>query len=197
MPELLTQRLRIRPVHLADLEAIHQLYCALKFTDDALPEPQQREIHQRHVQWLSLNHQELARLNQPPFGDRAIILRETGTLIGMCGLVPSVANLSVFPTFGAKRQGLAQAEVGLMWAITPGRQRQGYATEAARALIDYAFREMRLNRIIATTEYDNSASQKVMRKLGMRLEENTFREPPWMQTLGILDNNSISPAEQP
>ena len=64
-------------------------------------------------------------------------------------------------------------------------------------MIDYAFREMRLNRIIATTEYDNIASLAVMRKLGMRLEENTFREPSWMQVLGLLEINSISPVEQP
>jgi ribosomal-protein-alanine N-acetyltransferase len=190
MPVLRTQRLHIRPVHMEDLEAIHQLYFSLKWTSDELPEAHQREIHRGYVQWLSLNHHELARIGQPPYGDRAIVLRQNHTLIGMCGVVPYVAGLHVFPAFGGKQRGLTQAEVGLMWAIAPDHQRQGYATEAAQALIDYAFNEMHLNRIIATTGYDNIASQGVMRKVGMRVEENSFREPPWMQVLGLLENHN-------
>ena len=118
----------------------------------------------------------------------AVVSRENGTLIGMCGVVPYVADFHVFPTYGGRREGLNHAEVGLMWAISPEHQRQGYATEAAQLLIDYAFNVMRLNRIIATTGYDNAVSQGVMRKVGMRLEKNAFRAPPWMQVIGILDN---------
>jgi RimJ/RimL family protein N-acetyltransferase len=47
---------------------------------------------------------------------------------------------------------------------------QGYATEAARALLNYAFREIRLNRVYATHFTDNPASGHVMRKLGMTRE---------------------------
>jgi [ribosomal protein S5]-alanine N-acetyltransferase len=188
MPVLKTARLRVRPVQMADLEAIHQLYCRLKWTSDDMPEDEQRTVHRQLVQWLSLNHYEMARLGQPPYGDRAITLRDTETLIGMCGVVPCVAGLHVFPSFGGTRGGLSQAEVGLMWNISPDYQRQGYATETTRALIEYVFGEMNLNRIIATTEYDNVASQGVMRKVGMRVEENAFHDPPWMQVLGILEN---------
>lgn len=40
------------------------------------------------------------------------------------------------------------------------------------------------------TEYDNLASQAVMRKLGMRLERNPLLEPRWLQVVGILENHS-------
>lgn len=192
MPILETARLRIRPVQMSDFEAIHQLYYRLSWTSEELSEDELRANHHDYVLWLSLNHRELARLSQPPYGDRAIILRETNALIGMCGVVPYVAGFHVFPSFGGTREGLSQAEVGLMWAISPDQQRQGYATETARALIDYIFGEMRLQRIIATTGYDNIASQGVMRKVGMRVEENPFRDPPWMQVLGILANAPIT-----
>jgi RimJ/RimL family protein N-acetyltransferase len=52
---------------------------------------------------------------------------------------------------------------------------QGYATEAARALLDYAFREIRLNRVYATHFSDNPASGRVMQKLGMTCE-GTLRQ---------------------
>ena len=53
-------------------------------------------------------------------------------------------------------------------------------------MIEHAFAEFRLRRIIATTEYDNHASQAVMRRLGMRLERNPLPEPLWLQVVGIL-----------
>ena len=95
------------------------------------------------------------------------------------------------PSGGALEDGrnaLATAEVGLLWLIEPAHQGQGYASEAAQTLIDYAFGTMRLLRLIATTEYDNLASQAVMRKLGMTIERNPFPDPPWLQVVGILPN---------
>ncbi len=70
----------------------------------------------------------------------------------------------------------------------PDHRGRGYATEAARALVDFAFGPMRLARIVATTEYDNGASQAVMRHLGMRMHENALDQPAWFQVVGILDN---------
>ena len=80
----------------------------------------------------------------------------------------------------------ATVEVGLYWSVVPEQQRRGYATEAASALVDYAFETLRLARILATTDYDNSASIGVMRKLGMRIERNPLPEPEWLQIVGVL-----------
>ncbi len=44
--------------------------------------------------------------------------------------------------------------------------------------------------MIATTEFNNVASQAVMRKLGMRLERNEYNQPPWLQVVGVLENLS-------
>lgn len=43
---------------------------------------------------------------------------------------------------------------------------KGYASEAAQRMVEYAFKELRLKRVIATTEYSILASQNVMRKIG-------------------------------
>jgi RimJ/RimL family protein N-acetyltransferase len=46
--------------------------------------------------------------------------------------------------------------------------------------------------VIATTRYDNLASQRVMERLGMRVERNPHPEPPWFQVVGTLDNPAFS-----
>ncbi len=56
-------------------------------------------------------------------------------------------------------------------------------------MVHYAFRHLRLKRIVATTTYDNTASLGVMRKLGMRVEKNPHLEPPWLQVVGVLENS--------
>jgi hypothetical protein len=50
--------------------------------------------------------------------------------------------------------------------------------------------ELRLRRIVATTEYDNAASIAVMRKLGFRIERNPGRAPFFLQVVGIVENPS-------
>ena len=54
-------------------------------------------------------------------------------------------------------------------------QRQGYAFEASRALLDYAFKNFAIHRIVAKIDSRNPESARLAEKLGMRLE-GTFRE---------------------
>ena len=140
-----------------------------------------------------LNATVLAELGQPPYGDRAVVLRATGELIGAAGLVPA------FGPFDQLRPVDEQ----------PPRSRPAaFHRPAGRALLSPASRppgswlrhrgrsrarrvRLRtdgLERIVATTERDNLASQAVMRHLGMRLHENALDEPEWFQLVGILEN---------
>jgi RimJ/RimL family protein N-acetyltransferase len=64
-------------------------------------------------------------------------------------------------------------EIG--WIVHPDYQRQGYASEAALALLGYGFEEMGLHRIVATCQPENPASYGVMEKIGMR-REGHFRQ---------------------
>jgi RimJ/RimL family protein N-acetyltransferase len=61
-----------------------------------------------------------------------------------------------------------QAEIG--WALGVEHRGQGFATEAARALLDYGFARLGLHRIQASTSSRNPGSLGVMERLGMRLE---------------------------
>jgi RimJ/RimL family protein N-acetyltransferase len=128
----------------------------------------------------------LALLHQPPYGDRAIVTRSSHEIIGSVGFAPCLMPFGQLASFDPTP--LFTNEVGLFWALFPEQWGHGYATEAAAAMIAYAFGTLRLRRIVATTEHDNTRSTSVMRRLGMRLERNPRPEPAWFQTVGILDN---------
>lgn len=61
--------------------------------------------------------------------------------------------------------GTPVVEIG--WRIDPRYWNQGYATEAARAVLRYGFEGLDLDEIVAVTTHDNRASRRVMEKLGM------------------------------
>ena len=128
----------------------------------------------------------MALLHQPPYGDRVIELRDSGEVVGSVGFAPCLMPFGLLPSFEPTDR--FTSEIGLFWALFPEHQGRGYATEAAAAMVAYAFDELRLRRIVATTEHDNTRSLDVMRRLGMRLERNPQDEPHWFQTVGILDH---------
>lgn len=193
MPVLRTERLLIRRFTLDDLAAVHDLLDAqLAEADMGTDGAYTLAERERWLRWTVLNYDELARLHQPPYGDRTIILRETGEPIGACGLVPSLGPFEQLPSHGGLGPGQPLSpEVGLYYARSPRWQGRGFATEAARALVEYGHRELRLRRVIATTSYDNVASQRVMERLGMRVERNPHPDPPWFQVVGTIDNPDL------
>lgn len=196
MPPLETARLIIRPFSGDDLQVIHQILdVELSEVDvgnaGAVTLPQRAEW----LRWTVLNYDQLAWLYQPPYGDRAIVRKATGQLIGVCGFVPSFGPFAQLPAFApsgtATQSQLNMPEFGLFYAVSLAHQGQGYAVEATRALIAYAFDHLHLRRIVATTTYDNAASIRVMEKVGMQIERNPYPEPSWFQVVGILENGAI------
>jgi [ribosomal protein S5]-alanine N-acetyltransferase len=191
MPLLETERLLVRPFVDGDLPGLIAVL-EIAHTDG-------HAAAERYVRHGALNATVLAELGQPPYGDRAVVLRTTGELAGVVGLVPSLGPFDqlrpvdqLTPTrrrpTGSPLPALQRPEVGLYYHVRRDLRRRGYATEAARAMIDFAFGQMRLARIVATTERDNIASQAVMRRLGMRIHENALGEPDWFQVVGIVVN---------
>lgn len=185
MPALYTARLVIRPFVLGDLEAVHHVLSS------AWGVPQdEAALHERErwLRWTVANYVELAALDQPPYGDRALVRKEDGRLIGSAGLVPSLGPFGQLPGYPMQEGSRYwYPEVGLFWAVDPDHQGIGFATEAAEALVNYAFGALNLGRMVATTEHENAASIAVMRKLGMRILRNSRPEPHWFQTVGLLE----------
>jgi RimJ/RimL family protein N-acetyltransferase len=190
VPRLETDRLVIRPFVMDDLPAIQQVTMDAGWVDAALSPQQALDERRQWLDWTVRNYAALANLYQPPYGDYAVDLKHSGEMIGSVGLVPCLGPFGRLPYYRAlgTTTDLFFPEVGLFYAFLARVRRQGYATEAAQALIDFAFDDLKLRRIIAQTTYDNTGSVGVMRKLGMTVESNPYPEPPWLQVVGILEN---------
>jgi ribosomal-protein-alanine N-acetyltransferase len=189
MPPLETARLHIRPFADDDLRAVLAVL--------AIPEPADEGATERYVRHGAINAVVLAELGQPPYGDRAVVLRTTGELVGIAGLVPAYGPFDQLRPADeqparSRPAALHRPEVGLFYHVHPDYRGRGYASEAAGALIEFAFGPMQLVRIVATTERQNLASQAVMRHLGMRMYENARTEPEWLQLIGIAENPALS-----
>ena len=98
-----------------------------------------------------------------PGRDFAVELRATGELVGSIAINP--------------REEHRRAEIGYWCAVA--HWRRGYTTEAVRAIIDYAFGTLELNRVHAECHGDNPASRRVLEKAGMTCEgslrQHSFR----------------------
>ena len=79
---------------------------------------------------------------------------EDGAPIGMCGLI--------------KRDALPDVDLG--FAFLPAYRGNGYAFEAARAAIDFAWARLGLARLVAITAPDNDDSVRLLERLGFRFE---------------------------
>ena len=195
-PMFTTERLLIRPYLAEEYETAFRIMDRCFGDGNRVNDREAIERYRPFVQWMSLNPQMLDELRQPAYGDLAVTLRDTGQLIGQVGYVPCLMPFDQIPELypGSSASGFNQTEVGLFWAIDPDFQRRGYAHEAASALIRDAFDDARWNirRIIATTEYDNTPSQGVMRKLGMTLTRNPLPTPTYLQIVGVLYNRRLS-----
>ncbi len=72
------------------------------------------------------------------------------------------------------------ASVEIAYSIAPGQQGRGYATEAARALIAWAFAQPACRAVVAPdTPRANAASSRVLQKLGMWVYAATERAQSW------------------
>ena len=170
-----TKRLILRPFQKSDLDAVMGYH--------ALPEVQ------RYLEWKARDRVEVKsaldamvlqhRLQRP--GDAlvlAVVRRSDDALIGQVSLRWTDATAG-------------QAE--LRFIIAPAQQRQGYAREAVREMLDIGFERYGLHRIFARCAARNQASASLLRNLGLRLEahyrEHALFQGEWDEELhfAILD----------
>ena len=102
----------------------------------------------------------------------AIVRREDGRLIGNCGL---------------RRKPDNEWEGDIGYELSPRYWGYGYATESARAMVDFGFRDLSLQRISSWCIADNVASARVLERIGFqkegRLRRNEFFKGRWWDTL--------------
>ena len=84
----------------------------------------------------------------------------------------------------AGRTDARQAELGFTFAAA--HQGQGYATEAVRAVVQYAFAQLSMHRVFSRTDVRNLRAQRVLERLGFR-REGEFRESIWFKGAWATD----------
>lgn len=90
------------------------------------------------------------------FGIWAVVEKDTGILLGHCGL-NYIKELD---------------EVEVLYALGKHARGKGYATEAAKAVLQYGFKELKLDHIIGLTKLDNTASMNILKKIGLKYIKN-------------------------
>lgn len=169
-PVLMTERLVLRPLRLSDADDLFE-YQSDANTVRFIPWPQR--THDQVVEALVKHADDAVELPEVT-GEYALLaweLRDTGQVIGQSNL-------------GIVRASNRHAEIG--WVTHPRFTRQGYALEATRALIDWAFDALNLHRISATIDVRNTASAEFAEKLGLRREaehlEDDWFKGEWTST---------------
>ena len=113
----------------------------------------------------------VAMVRRLGFGFHIVTLKESGVPIGVCGL--------------AKRDYLDDVDIG--YAIASPWRGEGYAHEAASAMLAHALDALKFKRIVATVRAENTASIGLLHKLGLRCERAIAYpgSPPDLQLFAI------------
>lgn len=155
--EIVTPRLVIGDHHPEDLPAMHRLLSdpqTMRFLPD---------IHTRTLEDSRANLEEALRQATEPGRIKwffKVVVRESGTYAGEIG----------YTVTGPFSGGLS-AHFG--YFLLPEHHGRGYATEASRAVLDYAFKTGGITRITTGCDIRNRASERIMIKLGMTKTEET------------------------
>jgi RimJ/RimL family protein N-acetyltransferase len=150
LPRIETLRLLLRPYQEEDIPALVELAGAREVAATTL-----RISHpyteQNAREYLAMCKEEAATATVTRF---AITLRDRGEFCGGIGFRLEPAH--------------QHAELGY-WIGVP-YWGNGYATEAAQAMLDYGFATLGLHRVYASHVGGNTASGRVLRKIGMKYE---------------------------
>jgi ribosomal-protein-alanine N-acetyltransferase len=142
-----TPRLRMRPTRVDDAPALHAIYAhpdVARWIGPHLADELVAEIEKQ-----------IAIQAQHGFSIFALEDRATGELLGDCGLQP------------LEHEG---PEIEIGWDVAPHAWGRGYATEAARAVLQHAFGPWSLDRVVAVIKHGNVASQRVATRAGLAAE---------------------------
>jgi RimJ/RimL family protein N-acetyltransferase len=143
IPVLATRRLVLSAPCAADAKAIASLINDRRIAENTARIP--------HPYSLADANGFLARVNRDPSEPTFVIALADGTIIGGCGICV-----------------LSGAEPELGYWIGVPHWGRGYATEAARALLDHAFGELGRERLLGRARVSNPASRRVLEKCGFQ-----------------------------
>lgn len=145
-----TQRLLLRELNENDFDSL----CKILQDKDVMYAYEGPFSDEEVKDWLQ---KQLLRYKKDGFGLNAVILKETGMMIGQCGL--TIQNI----------KGKDVVEVGYLFQ--KAYWHKGYATEAAIACKEYAFNALLVDEVFSIIRDTNTASQNVAKRNGMTVTD--------------------------
>ena len=145
-PLLSTTRLDLRPVQIGDVEVVHALWTNsdvrhFLFDERMIPLDEARSIVE----------QSLLSFQERGFGIWLVSSHQTAQLVSFAGLIQS-----------------SDESPNLIYGVHPDFWGNGFATEAAKAVLDYAFDTLGLKSVKADVDEPNVTSVRILEKLGMK-----------------------------
>ena len=155
--ELKTNRLTLRPFNINDSEVVsynsQRPSVAYACSDMILPDA---NSVRKWIEWINSKRNILK-----PLQVLAIEINEEKRRIGLIGVAPKK---------------IINNEIEILFTIADEYQNKGYATEAGKAMIDWAFQNCVLDYLVAIVKLDHIASQCVIKKLGFKhIEQRTIQ----------------------
>ena len=181
-PEIVTERLRLRPFAPRDAEGLHACFgdeAAMRFWN--FPACKTKAESER---WVRI----LAKTTSPyDYLAWCVAENDNDRCIGMVNYHHREARND-------------RLEIG--YILAPASQGQGLMTEAVGGLLDYCFAELRVHRVEALIHPDNAASIRLVERLGFRCEGGPLRDywrvgDGYMDVMvyGLIDGDRPWPAE--
>jgi [ribosomal protein S5]-alanine N-acetyltransferase len=144
--EIETERLKLRPLTMDDVEAIYQIWIdagvrKYLWDDTVISREETSSVIAKSLEYFRAKD----------FGLWAVLPRDQERIIGFCG----------YWFFHEPPQ------LELLYGIITDQWGKGFAPEAAKAMLRLGFEEFGFQEVIASTDAPNTASVRVMEKLGM------------------------------
>ena len=149
-----TERLALRVWSREDAEALFELTRdaeTMRYVGNGKPWADLGRAHE-WLGWMEDSQRERG------YSRWAVVEKEGGRVIGLCGF---------FDVLG---------KVDFGYLLARDRWGRGYATEAARAALRHGFESLRFEEVVARTAPDNSASRRVLEKLGFEFRGLVYHE---------------------
>lgn len=150
-----TERLILREMRPSDMDALCRIMCDAETMRAAYEQPFRSEEVQG---WLNRH---LKRYEDYGFGLWAVVLKQTGEMIGQCGLTLQ------------EWRGRTVPEIGFLFARA--HWHNGYATEAAIACKQYAFSMLHVDSVYSIIRDTHTASQNVAMRNGMKIVDRCVK----------------------
>jgi RimJ/RimL family protein N-acetyltransferase len=166
-----TERLFLREMTMGDFDA---LYAVLSDAEIMQHYPYTFD-EERVRSWIERN---MDRYKDDGFGLWAVCLKDTGEMIGDCGLTLQNIDGQMLPEIG--------------YHIRRDQQRKGYAKEAAAAVRDWAFQNTEYPALYSYCKYTNVGSFKTAESIGMHFEKEYEDEANKITHVSVIRREDLT-----